>query len=86
MGSTCCGGLRPGVDKPAFRPPRKRTGQFINSGLEGTKRYVKMAWKNKKYTLGEYDKVKRFSFYLGDEHFCLLVQKKMTIQTTWLKR
>ena len=25
-----------------------------------------------KYTLGEYDKVKRFSFYLGDDHLLLV--------------
>lgn len=29
-----------------------------------------------KYTLGEYDKVKRFSFYLGDEHLLLVSAEK----------
>jgi len=29
-----------------------------------------------KYTLGEYDKVKRFSFYLGDEHLLLISTEK----------
>ena len=29
-----------------------------------------------KYTLGEYDKVKRFSFYLGDEHLLLVSTEK----------
>jgi hypothetical protein len=29
-----------------------------------------------KYTLGEYDKVKRFSFYLGDDHLLLVSAEK----------
>jgi hypothetical protein len=29
-----------------------------------------------KYTLGEYDKVKRFSFYLGDDHLLLVSTEK----------
>lgn len=29
------------------------------------------------YTLGEYDKVKRFSFYLGDDHLLLVSTEKM---------
>ena len=29
-----------------------------------------------KYTLGEYDKVKRFSFYLGNEHLLLVSAEK----------
>lgn len=29
-----------------------------------------------KYTLGEYDKVKRFSFYLGDKHLLLVSTEK----------
>jgi len=28
------------------------------------------------YTLGEYDKVKRFSFYLGDDHLLLVSAEK----------
>ena len=28
------------------------------------------------YTLGEYDKVKRFSFYLGDDHLLLISTEK----------
>ncbi len=28
------------------------------------------------YTLGEYDKVKRFSFYLGDDHLLLVSSEK----------
>ena len=29
-----------------------------------------------KYTLGEYDKLKRFSFYLGEEHLLLVSSEK----------
>jgi len=29
-----------------------------------------------KYTLAEYDKIKRFSFYLGDEHLLLVSAEK----------
>ena len=29
-----------------------------------------------KYTLGEYDKIKRFSFYLGDDHLLLVSTEK----------
>lgn len=28
------------------------------------------------YTLGEYDKIKRFSFYLGDDHLLLVITEK----------
>jgi 5-methylcytosine-specific restriction endonuclease McrA len=34
-----------------------------------------------KYTLAEYDKVKRFSFYLGDD-FLLLVSAEKDVDTT----
>lgn len=48
--------------------------ELVNISILDWKARKNMAkWLGKtKYTLAEYDKVKRFSFYLGDDHLLLL--------------
>ncbi len=52
--------------------------ELINLSIiewEARKDSAKMLGKTK-YTLAEYDKIKRFSFYLGNEHLLLLSTEK----------
>jgi len=52
--------------------------ELVNLAIMDWKSRKNMAkWLGKtKYTLGEYEKVKRFSFYLGDDHLLLVSTEK----------
>ena len=69
------GGLRPGVENILSEHQEK---ELVNLSILDWKARKDMSkWLGKtKYTLGEYDKVKRFSFYLGDDHLLLVSSEK----------
>jgi hypothetical protein len=52
--------------------------ELVNLSILDWKARKEMSkWLGKtKYTLAEYDKIKRFSFYLGDEHLLLVSAEK----------
>ncbi len=65
------GGMRAGVENLLSEHAEN---ELVNISILDWKSRKDMAkWLGKtKYTLGEYDKVKRYSFYLGDEHLLLV--------------
>ena len=65
------GGMRPGVENLLSQHAEN---ELVNLSIIDWKARKDMSkWLGMtKYTLGEYDKVKRFSFYLGDEHLLLV--------------
>ncbi|MCV0431384.1 hypothetical protein [Nitrosopumilus sp.] len=65
------GGMREGVENLLSERAEK---ELVNlSTLDWKSRKDMAKWLGKtKYTLAEYDKVKRFSFYLGDDHLLLV--------------
>ena len=69
------GGMRKGIDNLLSEHAEN---ELVNLSILDWKARKDMSkWLGKtKYTLGEYDKVKRFSFYLGDEHLLLVSAEK----------
>jgi len=65
------GGMREGLQNLLSEHAEN---ELVNLSILDWKARKNMAkWLGKtKYTLAEYDKVKRFSFYLGDDHLLLL--------------
>lgn len=69
------GGMRPGVESLLSDHAEN---ELVNLSIIDWKSRKDMAkWLGlTKYTLGEYDKLKRFSFYLGEEHLLLVSSEK----------
>ncbi len=69
------GGMRDGVENLLSEHAEN---ELVNiSTLDWKARKDMSKWLGKtKYTLAEYDKVKRFSFYLGDDHLLLVSTEK----------
>ena len=69
------GGMRKGVEN--FLSERAENELVNLSTLDWKSRKDMAQWLGKtKYTLAEYDKVKRFSFYLGDDYLLLVSTEK----------
>lgn len=69
------GGLRAGLT--SLLSPHKENELVTLSVLDWKSRKDMSKWLGKtKYTLAEYDLVKRFSFYLGDDHLLLVSTEK----------
>ena len=69
------GGMRDGVKN--FLSEHTENELVNISILDWKARKDMSKWLGKtKYTLAEYDKVKRFSFYLGDDHLLLVSTEK----------
>jgi hypothetical protein len=69
------GGMRDGVKN--FLSERAENELVNLSTLDWKSRKDMAQWLGKtKYTLAEYDKVKRFSFYLGDDYLLLVSTEK----------
>ena len=69
------GGMREGVENLLSE---RAENEMVNLSIihwKARKDMSKLLGKAK-YTLGEYDKIKRFSFYLGDDHLLLLSSEK----------
>ena len=69
------GGMREGVTNLLTE---RRENELVNLSVMDWKARKEMAqWLGKTiYTLAEYDKIKRFSFYLGDDHLLLVSTEK----------
>lgn len=69
------GGMREGIENLLSDHAEK---ELVNLSIMDWKARKDMSkWLGMtKYTLGEYDKVKRFSFYLGDDHLLLVSAEK----------
>jgi len=69
------GGMREGMESLLSERASK---ELVNlSTLDWKSRKDMAQWLGKtKYTLAEYDKVKRFSFYLGDDYLLLVSTEK----------
>lgn len=69
------GGMREGIENLLSE---RAENELVNLSIIDWKARKDMSkWLGKtKYTLGEYDKVKRFSFYLGDDHLLLVSTEK----------
>lgn len=69
------GGMRKGVNNILSTHAEN---ELVNISILDWKARKDMSkWLGKtKYTLGEYDKVKRFSFYLGDDYLLLVSTEK----------
>lgn len=74
------GGMRKGIENLLSE---RAENELVNLSILDWKAHKGMSkWLGKtKYTLAEYDKVKRFSFYLGDD-FLLLVSAEKDVDTT----
>lgn len=73
------GGMRKGIENLLSE---RAENELVNLSILDWKAHKSMSkWLGKtKYTLAEYDKVKRFSFYLGDD-FLLLVSAEKDVDT-----
>jgi hypothetical protein len=69
------GGMRPGIENLLSEHAEK---ELVSLSIMDWKARKEMAkWLGKTiYTLGEYEKVKRFSFYLGDDNLLLVSAEK----------
>jgi len=69
------GGIREGVSNLLSE---HKENELVNLSVMDWKARKEMSkWLGKTiYTLAEYDKIKRFSFYLGDEHLLLVSTEK----------
>ena len=69
------GGMRDGVENLLSE---RAENELVNlSTLDWKARKDMSKWLGKtKYTLAEYEKIKRFSFYLGDDHLLLVSTEK----------
>ena len=69
------GGLREGLS--SLLSPHKENELVTLSIIDWKSRKEMSKWLGKtKYTLAEYDTIKRFSFYLGDDHLLLVSTEK----------
>ena len=73
------GGMRDGLESLLSERASKELVNLATFDWKSRKEMAKMLGK-RKYTLAEYDKVKRFSFYLGDD-FLLLVSTEKDCDT-----
>ncbi|MDX1440990.1 MAG: hypothetical protein R3237_00845 [Nitrosopumilaceae archaeon] len=73
--SKVAGGIREGVENLLTE---RRENELVNLSVMDWKSRKEMSkWLGKTiYTLAEYDKVKRFSFYLGDDYLLLVSTEK----------
>ncbi len=71
------GGMRKGIENLLSK---RAENELVNISILDWKARKDMSkWLGKtKYTLAEYDKVKRFSFYLGDNYLLLVSTEKDT--------
>jgi hypothetical protein len=69
------GGMREGLDNLLSEHAEKELVNISILDWNAHKGVSKILGKTK-YTLGEYEKVKRFSFYLGNEHLLLVSAEK----------
>ena len=69
------GGMRKGVESLLSERASKELVNLATLDWKSRKDMAKWLGKTK-YTLAEYDKVKRFSFYLGDDYLLLLSVEK----------
>ncbi len=71
------GGMRKGIENLLSE---RAENELVNISILDWKARKDMSkWLGKtKYTLAEYDKVKRFSFYLGDDYLLLVSTEKDT--------
>jgi len=69
------GGMREGVKSLLSEHMEKELLNLSIITWKARKDTAKMLGKTK-YTLAEYDKIKRFSFYLGDDHLLLVSTEK----------
>jgi len=69
------GGMREGLQSLLSEHMQKELVNLSIIDWEARKDSVKMLGKTK-YTMAEYDTIKRFSFYLGNEHLLLLSTEK----------
>ena len=69
------GGMREGVESLLSERASKELVNLLTLDWKSRKDMAKMLGKTK-YTLAEYDTIKRFSFYLGDDHLLLVSAEK----------
>ena len=69
------GGMREGIDSLLSERASKELVNLSTLDWKSRKDMAKMLGKTK-YTLAEYDTIKRFSFYLGDDHLLLVSAEK----------
>jgi hypothetical protein len=69
------GGMRKGLESLLSEHMQKELVNLSVIDWEARKDTAKMLGKTK-YTMAEYDTIKRFSFYLGDEHMLLVSTEK----------
>ena len=69
------GGMRKGVESLLSERASKELVNLSTLDWKSRKDMAKMLGKTK-YTLAEYDTIKRFSFYLGDDHLLLVSAEK----------
>ena len=69
------GGMREGVESLLSERASKELVNLLTLDWKSRKNMAKMLGKTK-YTLAEYDTIKRFSFYLGDDHLLLVSAEK----------
>lgn len=69
------GGMREGVESLLSERASKELVNLSILDWKSRKDMAKMLGKTK-YTLAEYDAIKRFSFYLGDDHLLLVSAEK----------
>ncbi|QLH04414.1 hypothetical protein C5F49_03100 [Nitrosopumilus oxyclinae] len=69
------GGMREGVESLLSERASKELVNLATFDWKSRKDMAKMLGKTK-YTLAEYDTVKRFSFYLGDDNLLLVSTEK----------
>ena len=69
------GGMREGVESLLSERASKELVNLSTLDWKSRKDMAKMLGKTK-YTLAEYDTIKRFSFYLGDDHLLLVSAEK----------
>lgn len=69
------GGMREGVKSLLSERASKELVNLLTLDWKSRKDMAKMLGKTK-YTLAEYDTIKRFSFYLGDDHLLLVSAEK----------
>ena len=69
------GGMREGVKSLLSERASKELVNLLTLDWKSRKDMAKMLGKTK-YTLAEYNAIKRFSFYLGDDHLLLVSAEK----------
>ncbi|MCJ8305922.1 MAG: hypothetical protein HRU07_02610 [Nitrosopumilus sp.] len=69
------GGMRDGLDNPLSEHMQNELVNLSIIHWKARKNTAKILGKTK-YTMSEYDKIKRFSFYLGDDYLLLVSAEK----------